>query len=71
MVVRHLAATPEAQQQAHEEVARILGETRLANLDDEPVMPYIGAPIKEILRKFHELPSLLACFANCLQACVR
>ena len=65
-LIKHLAATPEAQQQAHKEVTRILGDTWLANLDDEPVMPYIGATIKEILRKFHKLPLLLACFAKCL-----
>ncbi|KAK0511693.1 hypothetical protein JMJ35_006266 [Cladonia borealis] len=49
-LIKHLAATPEAQDQAHEEATRILGDTRLANLDNEPKMPYIGATIKEILR---------------------
>ena len=50
-LIKHLAASPEAQQRAHEEVTRVLGDARLANLEDEPYMPYIRATIKEILRK--------------------
>lgn len=51
-LIKHLAATPEVQEKANEEVSRILGDSRLANLDDEPNMPYIRATIKEILRKY-------------------
>lgn len=46
----HLAAFPDAQKRANEEVSRILGDSRLATLADEPNMPYIRAVIKEILR---------------------
>lgn len=46
----HLAAFPDAQERANKEVSRILGDSRLANLSDEPNMPYIRAVIKEILR---------------------
>ncbi len=64
-LIKHLAATPEAQQQAHEEVTRILGNVRLANLEDEASMPYIRATIKEILRKSPRFSSPLTCFAKC------
>ena len=63
-LIKHLAATPEAQQQAHEEVTKILGDARLADLDDEAEMPYIRATIKEILRKSLGFPLLLTCFAK-------
>ncbi len=46
----HLAAFPDAQARANDEVTRILGDTRLATLSDEAQMPYIRAVIKEILR---------------------
>ena len=49
-LLKHLAATPEAQERAHEEVSAILGDSRLADLSDEPNMPYIRATIKEIMR---------------------
>lgn len=57
-LIKHLAAAPEAQQQAHEEVTKILGDARLADLDDEARMPYVRATIKEILRKSLQIPLL-------------
>lgn len=49
-MIRYLASFPGAQAAAHEEVTRILGNRRMATLDDEPNMPYIRAVIKETLR---------------------
>lgn len=46
----HLAAFPAAQATAADECTRILGDGRMADLSDEPNMPYIRAVIKEILR---------------------
>ncbi|KAI9039424.1 cytochrome P450 [Aspergillus affinis] len=49
-MIRYLASFPDAQAAAHEEVTRVLGNGRMATLDDEPNMPYIRAVIKETLR---------------------
>ncbi|KAA8649463.1 cytochrome P450 [Aspergillus tanneri] len=49
-MIRYLATFPEAQAAAHDEVTRVLGNNRMATLDDEPNMPYIRALIKETLR---------------------
>lgn len=49
-LLMHLATHPEAQEAANQEVTRVLGNNRLANIDDEESMPYIRAVIKEILR---------------------
>ncbi|KAJ5618601.1 hypothetical protein N7528_006712 [Penicillium herquei] len=48
--VRYLAAYPEAQAKAYEEVQRVIGENRVPNFDDEQDLPYIRACVKEILR---------------------
>lgn len=49
-LIRYLAMFPDAQARAHDEVTRVLGDTRMATLADEPNMPYIRAVIKETLR---------------------
>lgn len=49
-LLKHLAKFPEAQATAAEECARVLGDNRMATLDDEQNMPYIRCVIKEILR---------------------
>ncbi|KOC07535.1 O-methylsterigmatocystin oxidoreductase [Aspergillus flavus AF70] len=48
-LIRYLAMFPDAQARAHDEVTRVLGDTRMATLADEPNMPYIRAVIKETL----------------------
>ncbi|KAJ7031409.1 cytochrome P450, partial [Mycena alexandri] len=53
---------PEVQQKAREELDRVVGRDRLANLDDRKYLPYVGqALIKEIMRwqpfkLFHSVP---------------
>ena len=49
-LILHLAAHPEAQERAAEEVTRVVGSSRTPDLSDEDNMPYIRAVIKEILR---------------------
>jgi len=48
--IRYLAAYPEAQAKAYEEVRRVIGENRVPNFDDEENLPYIRACVKETLR---------------------
>ncbi|KAG9287572.1 hypothetical protein G9A89_019633 [Geosiphon pyriformis] len=45
-----LATHPEIQAKAHEELDRVVGKSRLPDLNDEPSLPYIRALIKENLR---------------------
>jgi cytochrome P450 len=49
-LVYYMAATPEVQDKVATEVGRVVGESRLPNIDDIPYLPYIFAYIKEILR---------------------
>ncbi|KAF9883127.1 hypothetical protein FE257_004076 [Aspergillus nanangensis] len=48
--VRYLAAFPEAQAKAYEEIRRVIGENRMPNFEDEQDLPYIRACVKEVLR---------------------
>ncbi|KAF2502665.1 putative O-methylsterigmatocystin oxidoreductase [Lophium mytilinum] len=47
---KYLAAYPEVQQKAHEEISRVIGDGRSPTFDDEDNLPYIRAMVKEILR---------------------
>ena len=49
-LILYLAATPEAQEQAHEELDRVVGSSRPPRFEDIPNLPYIRACVKEILR---------------------
>lgn len=49
-LVYYLAATPEAQAKASDEIKRVIGPDRTPNMDDIPKLPYIFACVKEILR---------------------
>lgn len=51
----HLAANPDVQQKAHEEVMRVVGPDRTPGYDDIKDLPYIRACIKEVLR-MHPTP---------------
>lgn len=48
--LKYLAAYPEAQQKAHEEISRVIGDGRSPTFDDESDLPYIRSIVKEILR---------------------
>ena len=41
---------PEAQDQAQEEIDRIIGTDRLPTFDDEPKLPFVSALSKEVFR---------------------
>jgi cytochrome P450 len=48
--IKYLAKFPKAQQQAHEELSRVIGDERLPTFDDEDALPFIRATVKEVLR---------------------
>jgi cytochrome P450 len=48
--IKYLAAFPKAQQAAHAELSRVIGEHRSPTFDDESSLPYIRAMVKEVLR---------------------
>ncbi|KAH7355740.1 putative O-methylsterigmatocystin oxidoreductase [Pyrenochaeta sp. MPI-SDFR-AT-0127] len=50
IAIKYLAAFPEAQRAAHEELARVIGESQSPTFEDEPSLPYIRAMVKETLR---------------------
>jgi hypothetical protein len=41
---------PAAQDQAQDEIDRVIGTDRLPTFDDEPDLPYVSALSKELLR---------------------
>ncbi|KAI0313926.1 cytochrome P450 [Amylostereum chailletii] len=41
---------PEAQRRAHEELDRVVGDSRLPDFSDEIALPYISAIVKEVIR---------------------
>ncbi|KAK7897228.1 hypothetical protein LTR67_005117 [Exophiala xenobiotica] len=48
--IKYLAAFPDAQARAHEEITRVIGNSRSPSYDDEESLPYIRAMVKEVLR---------------------
>jgi cytochrome P450 len=48
--IKYLAKFREAQQEAHEELSRVIGDNRLPNFSDEESLPFIRATVKEVLR---------------------
>ena len=50
VAIKYLAAFPEAQRAAHEEISHVIGNNRSPNFDDEPSLAYIRAMVKETLR---------------------
>ena len=48
--IKYLARYPEAQKSAHEELSRVIGDSRSPTFDDEADLPYIRAMVKETLR---------------------
>lgn len=49
-VLLHLAASPQAQETAHQELMRVVGPNRTPTYDDIKDLPYIRACLKEVLR---------------------
>ncbi|KAH7319574.1 putative O-methylsterigmatocystin oxidoreductase [Stachybotrys elegans] len=49
-LILFLAATPDAQAKAHEELDRVVGSERAPRVADMPDLPYVRACVKEILR---------------------
>ncbi|KAL4939604.1 hypothetical protein BDV06DRAFT_230926 [Aspergillus oleicola] len=49
-LVLYLAATPQVQDRAQEELMRVVGPNRLPNFEDTCNLPYIRACVKEVLR---------------------
>lgn len=48
--ILYIAAHPEVQERANEEISRVVGDARSPTFDDEEALPYIRAMGKEILR---------------------
>lgn len=48
--IKYLAAFPQAQSAAHEELSKVIGDERSPTFDDEGSLPYIRAMVKETLR---------------------
>lgn len=48
--ILYLAANPQVQARANEEITRTIGDSRSPTFADEPQLPYIRAMVKEILR---------------------
>lgn len=48
--IKYLAAFPESQKAAREELGRVIGDQRSPTFDDEDSLPYIRATVKEVLR---------------------
>lgn len=48
--ILYLCANPHARQRAFEEIQRVTGSSRSPTFDDEPMLPYIRAIVKETLR---------------------
>ncbi|KAF7517117.1 hypothetical protein G7054_g13911 [Neopestalotiopsis clavispora] len=49
-LILFLAATPEAQNKAHQELDRVVGRSRVPSFGDINKLPYVRACVKEILR---------------------
>lgn len=49
-LVLNMAANPRVQLAAHEELTRVVGESRLPNCADLPNLPYVRACVKEMMR---------------------
>ena len=49
-LILHLAATPQAQDRAYEELMRVVGPDRCQRFENLPNLPYVRGAIKEILR---------------------
>lgn len=48
--IKYLAAYPDVQRKANEELSRVVGDSRQPTFDEEESLPYIRAMVKEILR---------------------
>ncbi|KAF2109514.1 cytochrome P450 [Lophiotrema nucula] len=48
--ILYLSANPDARAKAYEELSRVVGATRSPTFEDEPVLPYIRAIVKETMR---------------------
>jgi cytochrome P450 len=51
-LILYLAANPEVQTKAYEEVTTVVGDFRAPVFEDVPQLPYVRASVKEILRLF-------------------
>jgi cytochrome P450 len=51
-----MTAHPEIQVKAQEEIDRVVGSTRLPNIDDRANLPYVEALMSEVLRFSSILP---------------
>ncbi|KAJ7251350.1 cytochrome P450, partial [Mycena rebaudengoi] len=45
-----MLANPDAQKRAQEEIDAVVHEGHLPSFDDEESLPYVSAPVKEVLR---------------------
>ncbi|KAL1980530.1 hypothetical protein VTN96DRAFT_3975 [Rasamsonia emersonii] len=50
-LILFLAAAPEAQERANEELTRVVGSERLPRFEDLPDLPYVRACVKETMRR--------------------
>ena len=52
-----MALHPDVQQQAQEELDRVVGKGRLPEFSDQESLPYVNAVVKELLRWHPVLPT--------------
>lgn len=63
-LILYLAATPDTQAKAFQELQRVVGESRAPTYDDLKNLPYINACVKEILRLCPAPPWILRHFTD-------
>lgn len=63
-LILYLAATPDAQAKASQELQAVVGDSRSPTYDDLANLPYINACVKEILRLCPAPPWILRHFAD-------
>ena len=60
---------PEIQRKAHAEIDAIIGHDRLPIHSDEDLLPYVGAVVKEVLRRSRIAP-LGKCYEIQTEQCI-
>jgi cytochrome P450 len=65
-----MAAYPRVQAKAREEVDGLADATKLPTLDDRPILPYVNAIIKELLRWRPPIPLGKGCLSSFVRSLI-